>query len=54
MERKFLTDLGLDSDQVNSIMAQYGKDMQKYEDLEAERDALKKTSSELSGKTYRS
>lgn len=50
MERKFLTDLGLDSDQVNSIMSQYGKDLQKYEGLEAERDALKKTSSELSGK----
>lgn len=50
MERKFLTDLGLDSDQVNSIMAQYGKDLQKYEGLEAERDALKKTNSELSGK----
>ncbi|MCD5488359.1 phage scaffolding protein [Lactobacillus delbrueckii] len=50
MERKFLTDLGLDSDQVNSIMAQYGKDLQKYEGLEAERDALKKTSSELSSK----
>lgn len=42
MERKFLTDLGLNPDQVNSIMAQYGKDMQKYEGLEAERDALKK------------
>lgn len=50
MERKFLTDLGLDSDQVNSIMAQYGKDLQKYEGLEAERDALKKTNSELSSK----
>lgn len=50
MERKFLTDLGLDSDQVNSIMAQYGKDLHKYEGLEAERDALKKTSSELSSK----
>ncbi|MDF4029103.1 hypothetical protein P3S54_01685 [Lactobacillus delbrueckii] len=50
MERKFLTDLGLTPDQVNSVMAQYGKDMQKYEGLEAERDALKKTSSELSSK----
>ncbi|MCT3466806.1 hypothetical protein EFR21_07090, partial [Lactobacillus delbrueckii subsp. bulgaricus] len=50
MERKFLTDLGLNPDQVNSIMAQYGKDMQKYEGLEAERDALKKASSELSNK----
>lgn len=50
MERKFLTDLGLDSDQVNSIMAQYGKDLHKFEGLEAERDALKKTNSELSGK----
>ncbi|XJZ60250.1 phage scaffolding protein [Lactobacillus delbrueckii subsp. bulgaricus] len=50
MERKFLTDLGLNPDQVNGIMAQYGKDLQKYEGLEAERDALKKTNSELSGK----
>lgn len=50
MERKFLTNLGLDQDQVNSIMAQYGKDLQKFEGLEAERDALKKTNSELSGK----
>lgn len=50
MERKFLTNLGLDQDQVNSIMAQYGQDLQKFEGLEAERDALKKTNSELSGK----
>lgn len=50
MERKFLTDLGLDQDQVNSIMAQFGKDIQKFEGLEAERDALKKANSELSGK----
>lgn len=50
MERKFLTDLGLNPDQVNSIMAQYGKDIQKYEGLEAERDALKKASNELSNK----
>ena len=40
MERKFLEDMGLDKDQVNQIMAQYGKDVSGYKDVQTQLDAV--------------
>lgn len=40
MERKFLEDMGLDKDQVNSIMRQYGQDISGYKNMQSEIDTL--------------
>lgn len=40
MERKFLEDMGLDKEQVNQIMKQYGQDISSYKDMQTQIDAL--------------
>lgn len=48
MNRKFLEELGLEKEVVESVMSEYGKSIKTYKDQLTELDALKQSNADLS------